>query len=100
MTFWPFLASWAPWGPPLKGPAKELGALGSLLRVPCPSIDPTPSPESRQHILFSLGGSSGTPHPYPLYDTGCGKNQFGVVIFAELSFFSGTRYKDGGFTSS
>ena len=61
LTFWPFLASLPPGDPPSKWLTKEMGALGSLLRVPSPSPDLTPSPKSRQHILFSQGGSSGTP---------------------------------------
>ena len=91
LSFWPSLAILPSGNPLSKCLTKKIGALGSLLRVPSPSPDLTPSPKSRQHELFSPGGIFGTHHPSRPYDTGCGKNGFGVVIFAELSFFFGTR---------
>ena len=48
------------WGPPSRCQTEDLGALGSLLRVPSPSPDLTLSPKLRHHILFSLGDIFGT----------------------------------------
>ena len=48
------------WGPPSRCQTEDLGALGSLLRVPSPSPDLTLSPKLRHHILFSPGDIFGT----------------------------------------
>ena len=50
-----------PQRPPLAPCTKLLGAWGPHLRVPAPPPGPTPSPNFRHHILFSLGGRFGTP---------------------------------------
>ena len=61
MVIFPFLVNLTLKDPPLARCTKLLGAWGPHLRVPAPPPGPTPSPNFRHHILFSLGGRFGTP---------------------------------------
>ena len=56
MVIFPFLVNLTLKDPPLARCTKLLGAWGPHLRVPAPPPGPTPSPNFRHHILFSLGG--------------------------------------------
>ena len=66
IVIFPFFLILTPEDPPLDRCTKHFGAVGPHLRVPPLPPGPTPSPNLRQHTLFSPGGDFDIPQPVVL----------------------------------